>query len=186
MNTATQAIGWKDWQLHAASNMRPTFSPDFFTKKYGNWKTKTAAALSPTPVEDTNAATSSTIDANVNWHENVTQVLGNRLFELLRCSIEDGETLPSLKSLTAFNLFFSRNFEFRMPLISTDDDGQFVATWRLSREEMLSIRFIEQKSIEYALAVMKNGHLEHKWGEGDWQSLAQSFPCWRDFAERGI
>jgi hypothetical protein len=106
-----------------------------------------------------------------------------RLFELMKCCIDDGDPVPSQESHRGLMGFIAHVADARMPLLAADDDGLLVATWRRGQHSMLSIRFLDESKIEFAISrETRPGKVARDWGETDWKSFLERTPLARDFA----
>lgn len=112
-----------------------------------------------------------------------THKIRHRVFELMKCCAEDGEPMPSVESHDGLMGFIGQIGDVRMPLLTSDDDGLLVATWRQGQHAMLSIRFLNASKIEFAIATeTRLGKIARDWGEMDWKSFLDRTPLARTFA----
>jgi len=112
--------------------------------------------------------------------------IGNRLFELMRFSIEDDEPLPSTESIAGLWRFVDQNPSAHNPLLTSDSGGVLIATWRISTVSMLSIRFIDRTRIEFAWTLQdKNGKVSREWGENHCENFVSSFRYANEFLGGG-
>jgi hypothetical protein len=110
----------------------------------------------------------------------------HRLLELIRYSIQDNEPLPRSDSLAGLNGFLETYSTVRRPLLTSDDEGFLVATWRISDSSMLSFRFLDREAIQYAWALEDGrGQVNRKWGEVAWGDFMSSFRYVKDFLGLG-
>ena len=104
-----------------------------------------------------------------------------RLLELMKYSILDDEAVPEESSVSGLNAFLAKYSYVQTPLLSSDNRGLVVATWKLNETSMLSFRFIDRFNIQYAWALNGNGEkVERNWGEAPWEDFVKSF----GYAER--
>ncbi|MBU9464682.1 hypothetical protein LGM75_05175 [Burkholderia multivorans] len=116
----------------------------------------------------------------------VKSAVGYRLFELIRYSCEDGDSLPLQDSIAGLWAFFDHHPTARNPLLTSDAEGFLVATWRTSVVSMLSIRFKDRTHIEFAWArEEKNGKVRREWGEDRCEHFVSSFPYASEFIDAG-
>jgi hypothetical protein len=106
-----------------------------------------------------------------------------RLYELMKCCLEDGDPVPRQELHRGLMGFIAQVEDARMPLLTADDDGLLVATWRQGQHSMLSIRFLDESKIEFAISKeTKPGKVARDWGETDWKTFLERTPSARDFA----
>lgn len=139
------------------------------------------------PSEDVGASAGNTASSGVASDPiNLVAAVGNRLFELMRFSIEDGEPLPSSESIAGLWRFLDQNPSVQNPLLTSDSEGVLIATWRISTVSMLSIRFIDRARIEFAWTLQdKNGKVSREWGENRCEDFVSSFRYANEFLGGG-
>ena len=84
-------------------------------------------------------------------HQIATQLqvmaeVGRRILDLIRFAMEDREAMPSSSSTLAFWDFLEAKKLTSIPLLTTDDAGNLVATWRASQDEMLTVKFVNRSN----------------------------------------
>lgn len=141
-------------------------------------KGKLPAWAPPDPPRTANAPTAESIEREVppRPEPRVSRAVRSRVFELLKYSIEDRDTLPSASSIAALNTFLAQHLSAAMPLLASDSTGSLVATWRKGQVSMLSLKFLGQRRIEYAWALDVEKTVVRDWGEASWDDFTASFP----------
>lgn len=139
------------------------------------------------PSEDVATSASTTASGGVASDPvSLVAAVGNRLFELMGVSIEDGEPLPSSESIAGLWRFLDQNPSVQNPLLTSDSEGVLIATWRISTVSMLSIRFIDRTRIEFAWTLQdKNGKVSREWGENRCEDFVTSFRYANEFLGGG-
>lgn len=126
------------------------------------------------------AVDAQSIDAGA--QSSLRQAIGSRVLDLIRYAVADSESLPLPLSFSGLLAFVACYPSVPMPLLTTDDIGALVATWRASKDEMLSIKFLDRKRIQFAWAHNTNtGQLDRKWGDDEWAHFVPSFPFAKTF-----
>jgi hypothetical protein len=109
----------------------------------------------------------------------LSPAISRRIHELMKFALEDGERLPSIasiKGMSAFARAVAADKAMKDPLLTTDDVGLLIATWRISTEEMLSLKFLDEAQIEFAWALKDaSGKLTREWGATAWTDFVRSF-----------
>jgi hypothetical protein len=108
-----------------------------------------------------------------------------RIFDLLKYAMEDDEAFPAARSIESMDRFLSENSVKMSPLIASDSNGRLIATWRISQDSMLSIKFFEDDTVEYAWALESGKKVKRNWGQANWKELLQSFPSASVFLDGG-
>jgi hypothetical protein len=113
--------------------------------------------------------------ANKAEAEAVASRVRQRITALLKDATSEGEAIPAAESIVGLYSFLVRCPSSRMPLVGLDDDGCLVATWRKTQDAMLTLRFLDRKNVEFAIAAeAKPGKISRDWGETTWVDLMAS------------
>ncbi|WP_406867751.1 hypothetical protein [Paraburkholderia fungorum] len=149
-------------------------------------RTSRRDAWSPDEDDVVVATTTADSGAIATTKQDISAIIGNRLFELIRYAIEDGEPLPGKESIAGLWKFLEVCSPANCPLLASGPDGTLVATWRIDNVSMLSMRFLNRLQIEFAWALQdNNGKVSRKWGEDYWKDFVASFPHRREFLDCG-
>jgi hypothetical protein len=141
------------------------------------WKGKVGASRSPDLATTAKAPIAESMGFEVAYppESDVAGAVRNRVFELLKYSIEDRDALPSASSIAALYTFLRQYQNTLMPLLASDSTGSLIATWRKGQASMLSIKFVQERRIEFAWAYDTGKTIVRDWGEASWDDFMASF-----------
>lgn len=105
----------------------------------------------------------SDIQTSINDNANYLSALSLLIVQLQSLFFEDYNKNLNKNSSDSLLEFFTYHTNIIIPSISAEEDGTVLATWK-KNDECFVIRFVDEKTIDFAIAYMQEGLLKRDWG----------------------